>query len=375
MDLLDLPVEALAVLHPFEIGDGHTARVGQDVGQNHDALLLKDGISLRGHRAVGEFEHDPRLDAVGIGDVDHVLQRRRHQDVAVDAHQRLAVEQFMAAMAGGRDHRTSAVLGREEALDVEPAGRLHRTFRIRHGDNLVAVGGEKAGNVLAGIAEPLHGDAQAALKPQVVGEMADQIVAAARCGIAAAERTAQRQRLAGDDGGRGLADDLAVFVGHPAHDHRVGVDVGRRNVAVRADDAGEGLDVGTGQALEFCLRQLARVDLHRTLAAAIGQVHDSAFEGHPEGQHLDLVGGRFRMEANAALGRSTGVVIAAAPRQEGFSRAVVHADHQTRLGRLAGKLQFLDHVCVDVQMFCRLVEAHECMIKKTAFCHNEYVLS
>ena len=178
-----------------------------------------------------------------------------------------------------------------------------------------------------------------AVQAEFLGEVAHQIVAAARGGIAAAERTAERDRLAGDDGGHGLADDLGVFVGHPAHDHRVGVDVGRGNVAVGADDAGERLDVGARQALQLGLGKLARIDLHRALAAAIGQVHHGALEGHPERQRLDFVVGRVGMEADAALGRAARVVISASPGQERFSRPVVHADHQADLGRLAGEFQ------------------------------------
>ena len=99
-----------------------------------------------------------------------------------------------------------------------------------------------------------------------------------------------------------------------------------------------------------------RVDPDGTFAAAIGQVHDRAFEGHPEGKRLHLGRGRVGMEPDATLGRATRVVIAATPGHEGFARAVIHADHQPDLGRLPRIFQLLQHVAIDVEVACRLVE-------------------
>ena len=82
--------------------------------------------------------------------------------------------------------------------------------------------------MLAGIAEALHGDPARRLEAELRGKVAHQIVAAARGRIATAERAAQRDRLAGDHRRRRLPDDLGIFIGHPAHDHGIGVDVGRR---------------------------------------------------------------------------------------------------------------------------------------------------
>src|SRR3546814_12355742 len=103
-------------------------------------------------------------------------------------------------------------------------------------------------------------------------------------------------------------------------DHRVGVDGGRGDIAIRPDDAGEGLDVGPRQALQLGLGKVARVDLNGALAAAVGQVHDRALEGHPERQRLHLVHTGARMVADADLGRPPRVVVAAGPGPEGVPR-------------------------------------------------------
>src|SRR5919109_1480549 len=44
VDLLLLPEEGLQVLHPLEVGDDHAAGVGDDVGDEEDASLVKDRV-------------------------------------------------------------------------------------------------------------------------------------------------------------------------------------------------------------------------------------------------------------------------------------------------------------------------------------------
>ena len=41
VDLALAPEEAGAVLHPLEVGHGHAAGVGEDVGHDQDALLVR----------------------------------------------------------------------------------------------------------------------------------------------------------------------------------------------------------------------------------------------------------------------------------------------------------------------------------------------
>ena len=371
MDFLQLPVVALLVLHPFEIGHGHAAGIGEDVRQHDHVAASQDLVGFGRHRPVGQLQHQPRLHGGGVVPVDHVFQRGRHQHVAVHPHQIGGAERFMSVLAGGGDDRKPFLLGSQQGFEVEAACGAHRTAGIGNGDDPVAVSRHQRGDVLAGIAETLDRDAQLPVEAEIPGQVAHQIVAAARRRVAAAERAAQRDRLAGDDGRRGLADDLGIFVGHPAHDHGVGVDVGRGNVAVGADDARERLHVGARQALQLGLGQRARIDLHRPLAAAIGQVHDRAFEGHPEGKHLHLLRRGVGMEADAALGGAARVVVAASPGQERFSRAVVHADHQTDFGGLAREFQLLDHVGVDVDVLGGFVETNEGAVEKVAFGHRQ----
>jgi hypothetical protein len=61
-----VPEEALAVLHPFEIGDRDAAGVGQNVGDHEDLLVGQNLVGQRRGGAVGALAQDLAADAVGV---------------------------------------------------------------------------------------------------------------------------------------------------------------------------------------------------------------------------------------------------------------------------------------------------------------------
>ena len=87
-------------------------------------------------------------------------------------------------------------------------------------------------------------------------------------------------------------------------------DVGRRDVAVGADDA---LELGREAAGERprapSALSCARVDGHAALGAAERHVDQGALPGHPHRQRANLVEVGRRVEAQAALGRTAGDVV------------------------------------------------------------------
>src|SRR5690606_32651820 len=109
---------------------------------------------------------------------------------------------------------------------------IDAAFRVGNRDDLVAVGSKQARNVLAGIAKALNSDAQRAFEAKLLGQMADEIVTAARGSVIATLGTAKSDGLSGDNGRLVEPYDLRIFIGHPAHDHGVRVDVRSRDVAV-----------------------------------------------------------------------------------------------------------------------------------------------
>ena len=95
-------------------------------------------------------------------------------------------------------------------------------------------------------------------KPEVLGRFARDDHHAAAGRLAAAERSAHLDRLAGDDRRRGVADVHAVGVHHPRHDLVVGVDVGRGHVLLRADGVDDLRDVAARERLELAARHPRR---------------------------------------------------------------------------------------------------------------------
>jgi len=61
VDQLLVPEISLPVLHPFEIGNGDAAGVGENVREDDDATAREDFIGVRRGGAVGGFGDDAGL--------------------------------------------------------------------------------------------------------------------------------------------------------------------------------------------------------------------------------------------------------------------------------------------------------------------------
>ena len=180
------------------------------------------------------------------------------------------------------------------------------------------------------VAESLHGDRRALdVEAEMLRRLARDDHHAAAGGLAAAERAAHLDRLAGDDGRRRVADVHAVGVHHPRHDLIVGVDVGRGHVLLRPDRVDDLGDVAPRQRLELALRHPRRVADDAALAAAEGDVRDRALPRHPGRERRDLVERDVGVIADAALGRTERDVVLDAVAGEDLDLAVVHL-HRTR---------------------------------------------
>ena len=159
--------------------------------------------------------------------------------------------------------------------------------------------------------------------------------AAAAGGLGAAARAAQRERLAGNHGGGGLALVHRVGIHDPGHGLRIGVDVRRGHVAVRTDDVHDFGCVAAGDALQFAGRKQIGIADHAAFAAAERDVHHRAFPGHPGRQGAHFIERDVGSEANSALGRSANNGMLDAIAGEDLQAAVVelHRDVHRQLER------------------------------------------
>src|SRR4030095_2876146 len=66
VDYILAPEVAHAILNPLKIGHRYSTCIGQDVGDNEDALLMKDLISCSCRWTVCAFGQDFTLQTIGI---------------------------------------------------------------------------------------------------------------------------------------------------------------------------------------------------------------------------------------------------------------------------------------------------------------------
>ncbi len=79
-------------------------------------------------------------------------------------------------------------------------------------------------------------------------------------------------------------------------------------------------------ALLLARTQEPRIALHEPLAAAERQIEERAFPRHPHRQRPGILWTRGPAEADAALGRTAGVVVLHAIATEDARAAIVHLD-------------------------------------------------
>ena len=217
-------------------------------------------------------------------------------------------------------------------------------------DDLRAFTRHQLGADRADVAEALDRDARALeLEAEMLRGFARDDHRAAAGGFAAAQRAAHLHRLAGDDGGRAVADVHRVGVGDPRHDLFVGVDVGRGDVLVGADRVDDLGGVAAGQRLELALRHLRRIANHAALAAAERQLRDRALPGHPRRQRRHFIERHVGVIADAALGRAERDVVLHAIAGEHLDLAGVHLDRARDDDLALGMRQHLPDAGLEIE--------------------------
>src|SRR5918994_1280388 len=119
----------------------------------------------------------------------------------------------------------------------------------------------------------------------------------------------------------------------------IGVDVGRRYVAVGAEQRADLVGVAPGHTLELAERQAAGVAAHATLGPAERELEEGGLEGHHRRQRLDLLDVEGGVEADAALAGATGRVVVDPPTREDLDGAVVEPHGNRDLERALRRAQ------------------------------------
>ena len=199
--------------------------------------------------SVRGLRDDLRVDARRVVFADLVLDRGGDEDVAVQLEE-LGVGDLVRAREP--DHRARLALPGVDLLRVQPLGVVHAPAGVRHRDDACADLGHELRGERAGVPKALHHDLRVfQIHAQMLGRLDDRVHGAPRGGLVASLAPADRQRLAGHNGERGVALVHRVRVHDPGHRLRVRVHVGRGYVAIRTDEQLDLRGVAARQRLEL----------------------------------------------------------------------------------------------------------------------------
>ena len=201
---------------------------------------------------------------------------------------------------------------------------VERAVNIGDADNLVARVKEQLRRHRSHVAESLHDDARAHVHHPEFGQRAVAVEEhAAPGGLMPAARSAQVDRLAGNNGRGRVAHVHRVGVHDPGHGLLVGAEVGRGNVALRTEPFDQFGGIAPRDALQFAVREFGGIANHAALGAAERNIDHSAFPGHPAGQRAHFIERHVRSESNASLARPSHDGMMHAIADEHFQVAVI----------------------------------------------------
>ena len=351
--LLLVPAELLDVLRPFEVGDGDSPGVGEDVGDHDDPGVVQGRVRDRCHRMVRGLDHDLRTDLGGVPFVDHLAQRRGDEPVDREQEQIVVRDRVRARQP---DDGTGLVTMLPHLLDVEARIGVDPAANVGHGDDLRARLGCDPRRERTHVAEPLHRDGSALERETLVPRVLLHDVHDPTPGRGlTTERSPELDRLS-RHARRRVAVALAVGVHHPRHGLRIRVHVGSRDVAVHAEDVADHLRVAAGQLLQLGLAHHVRLALDPALRAAEREVGDRRLPRHQRRKSAHLVDVGRGVVADAALVRTASTVVLDAVAVEDHEVAVVHADGDLDLHLPVGAAQHIAHLLFQVDPFRRLLE-------------------
>ncbi len=324
---------------------------------------IESALAVVGPFAPSQMILARTFDAVLAG--NHVLERGRQEHVDV-GQQQIVIRDLVAAVESVERAHALHVLDRR--IDVDAVLVEVAAGAVADRDDLAAFARQQVRGDRADVAESLHGDGRPLNRhAEVLERFARHDHAAAARGLAASERSAHLDRLAGDDRRDGVAHVHGVRVHHPGHHPLVRVDVGRRHVGVwaeRVDDAG---GVSTRETLELAGAHLERVADHTTLRTAERQVHDRALPSHPGRERLHLFERHVEIEPDAALRWSARRVVEHPVADEHLDLPVVHHHRNGDGDLLFGMAEHLVEARLEIEQVGRAVEPRHHSLERILF--------
>src|SRR5436190_16839352 len=177
----------------------------------------------------------------------------------------------------------------ERLRDIDTSGILNTDMDVRYRYNLVARFVEKLRTNSAYVSGALNNNSSIGrIHLEPFDSLVDHKQNAPTCGFTSARRSAEIDRLAGDNRGDSVTSVHRVGVHDPGHRLLVGVHVRSRDVFFRSDKIEQLCRVPTSHSLKFAHGHLLRVTNDPALGATERHIHNSALPGHPcrQGSHF-----------------------------------------------------------------------------------------
>ena len=361
------PIIVHIVLDGFEVGGGDAAGIAQEIGDVEDVLRFEVLVRFRGHAAVGAFGNDldARRHLLDRFAIDMTFDGGGDEDIRFLCDPGFAVFDKVASLFSGL-----LVDGAVLVHNGEQEVRIH-TVLVAVGVGLLVIAvvagnacdlaaehfDESDGSILRHVTEAFDGsDGILPVHLQMFHGFANGIDHAIAGGLGATERAAITEGFACEYAGGELADELGIFVHHPAHHLRGGAHIGRGHIVAGTDVLPHHVHPTTAKA--FLLMNGKRGGIHNdtTLAAAQGDVGDCALPRHPGSQSTDGVHGLIGCKANAAFVWAAGIVMLNAITLKDTSGAVIHA-HRNAEGIFAHRpAQDFRHGGIQFEQFGNVVK-------------------
>src|SRR5699024_5366723 len=214
IDFVLIPVIALVVLHPLEVGHCHTACGCKHIGNDELAVVGEDFCRFFRSRTVCRLTDDIRFDIIRVLFCDLVGNCCRDQDITVDFKQFMVAQDVIEQIC----HHAKAVTAVQQVVYVESVRIMPRTVRIC---NLYDVGTfvrKDLGQETSCTSKSLYYDADIFhLHITLFHRLFETQDNPHRCCTVASLRAAQHKWFTCNESRRVEFVDHAVLIHHPRH--------------------------------------------------------------------------------------------------------------------------------------------------------------
>jgi len=283
------------VLEPFEVGDGDSTGVKEDIGEEDDAFLGGDFLGGLGGRAVGGFGDHLALEFMSVELVEGLFEGGGDEDVALLVDGGLVSPGLLSLRV--LSDTTLRLFVFVKVFGINSVGVIDRTVPFGNTDQGATVPRDEVRGPVSDVSESLHDDllslqagddAVFGHQLHVIDQFANSVVDSQTGGFSSTSNTTLVHGLSGHASlgiNVFMPIESLISVLHPTHFSLACSHVGAQAIYGRAYESllGELEGVTSGEGLDLTSRVLSGVEGNTAFSTTEGQVGSSALQGHQAG--------------------------------------------------------------------------------------------